>query len=77
MTPTSQPDIRTALSDRQALICTLYGEGRGEARLSQVAIACCIRNRVQMDLHHDGKPDWWGERVPIRAEAAIVEEYQK
>lgn len=23
------------------------------------------------------KPDWWGERVPIRAEAAIVEEYQK
>lgn len=30
-------------------------------------------------LHDDmvEKPDWWGDRVPIRAEAAIVKEYQK
>ncbi|ODS54709.1 MAG: hypothetical protein ABS36_11075 [Acidobacteria bacterium SCN 69-37] len=53
--------MRAALTDRQALIATLYGEARGESAVSQAAVACVIANRVQADLHGDGKPDWWGE----------------
>ncbi|WP_324730963.1 cell wall hydrolase [Pseudomonas paeninsulae] len=40
---------------------TLWGEARGEGAAGQIAVAWCIRNRVEMDLHNDGKPDWWGE----------------
>lgn len=59
----NQGDIRAALASRprDVLTCTLYGEASGEARLSQIGVGCCIRNRVNLDLHHDGKPDWWGE----------------
>ncbi len=53
--------IRAALSEEQALVCTLYGEAAGEAIHGQIAVGCCIRNRVLADLGHDGKPDWWGE----------------
>lgn len=53
--------IRAALSEEQALVCTLYGEAAGEAIHGQVAVGCCIRNRVLADLGGDGKPDWWGE----------------
>lgn len=50
-----QDEIRDSLRarPRDVLTCTLYGEAAGEARLSQIGVACCIRNRV---LH----PKWWG-----------------
>lgn len=40
---------------------TLWGEARGEGWGGLVAVAWTIRNRVETDLHNDGKPDWWGE----------------
>lgn len=48
--------IRAALSDRQALICTLAGEASGEPLNGQVAVACSIRNRAQ-------RPRWWGDSI--------------
>ncbi|WP_349970916.1 cell wall hydrolase [Pseudomonas caspiana] len=47
--------------DRDILARTLWGEARGEGLAGMVAVAWSIRNRVDMDLHNDGKPDWWGE----------------
>jgi spore germination cell wall hydrolase CwlJ-like protein len=47
--------------DRDILARTLWGEARGELLAGQIAVAWTIRNRVDMDLHNDGKPDWWGE----------------
>ena len=47
--------------DRDILARTLFGEARGEGVAGQIAVAWSIRNRVDMDLHHDGKADWWGE----------------
>lgn len=47
--------------DRDVLARTLWGEARGEGLAGMVAVAWSIRNRVDMDLHNDGKPDWWGE----------------
>ena len=54
-------EIRNRLTDKQALMATLYGEARGESLSAMRGVACCIRNRVQLDLGNDGKPDWWGE----------------
>jgi len=57
-----RPDqIRAALTDRIALICTLSGEAASEPIEGQIAVGCVIRNRVTADLGHDQKPDWWGE----------------
>ena len=42
---------------------TVYGEARGEDFLGKVAVAWVIRNRSTIDLHNDGKPDWWGETI--------------
>ena len=47
-----------------ALTCTLYGEARGEPQRGLVAVVNVIQNRVDTDLGHDQKPDWWGESVP-------------
>ncbi|MFK7701367.1 cell wall hydrolase [Pseudomonas caspiana] len=47
--------------DRDILARTLWGEARSEGLAGMVAVAWSIRNRVDMDLHNDGKPDWWGE----------------
>ena len=47
--------------DRDVLARTLWGEARGEGVAGMVAVAWSIRNRVDMDLHNDGKADWWGE----------------
>lgn len=56
--------IRTQLDDRQALIGTLYGEAAGESLDGQLAVAWAIRNRVLVDLNHDGKPNnWWGNSI--------------
>lgn len=47
--------------DVDVLARTIWGEARGEGRAGQLAVGWSIRNRVEMDLHGDGKPDWWGE----------------
>jgi spore germination cell wall hydrolase CwlJ-like protein len=47
--------------DRDILARTLWGEARGEGLTGQIAVAWSIRNRMEMDLHGDDKPDWWGE----------------
>ena len=49
------------LTDLQYFALTLYGETRGEPIEGQIAVGCVIRNRVEADLHGDGRPDWWGE----------------
>lgn len=48
------------LTDRQALVATLYGEASNQGIAGQIGVACAIRNRVEMDLHNE-RPDWWGE----------------
>lgn len=57
----TREQLRAQLSDRQAIIATLYGEAAREPLIGKIAAACVIRNRVLADLHNDGKPDWWGE----------------
>jgi len=47
--------------DIDTLARTIWGEARNQGRGGMIAVAWCIRNRVDMDLHDDGKPDWWGE----------------
>lgn len=49
------------MSDQDTLARTIWGEARGEGVRGMTAVACVIRNRVNLDLGHDGKPDWWGE----------------
>ena len=49
--------------DIQILARTLYGEARGESWAGKVAVAWVVRNRAELDLHNDGKPDWWGEGI--------------
>lgn len=56
MTPA---DIRAALSDVNALVCTLDGEAEGEPIASQIGVACAIRNRVDA-RGPGGVPMWWG-----------------
>lgn len=48
-------------TNRDILARTLWGEACGEDLAEQIAVAWTIRNRVEMDLHKDRKPDWWGE----------------
>lgn len=43
------------------VVRTLWGEARGESTKGKQAVAWVIRNRVEIDLKGDGKPDWWGE----------------
>jgi spore germination cell wall hydrolase CwlJ-like protein len=50
-----------ANGDLQTLALTLWGEARSEGRDGMIAVAWVIRNRVELDLNKDGKPDWWGE----------------
>lgn len=47
--------------DIEILARTLYGEARGEPWEGKIAVAWVVRNRVETDIHSDGKPDWWGE----------------
>lgn len=51
------------MSDKDVLARILWGESRGEPIEGQVAVACVVMNRVNIDLGNDGKPDWWGEGV--------------
>jgi len=47
--------------DINALALTIWAEARGEGEEGMIAAAWAIRNRVEMDLGNDNKPDWWGE----------------
>lgn len=47
----------------EVLARTLWGEARGEDRQGREMVANVVMNRVNLDLGHDGKPDWWGEGV--------------
>lgn len=51
------------MSDVDILARTIFGEARGEGVAGMEAVAAVIMNRVNADLGHDGKPDWWGEGV--------------
>ena len=57
----TRESIRAALTDDQALVCTLFGEAAAEPIQGIIACGCVVRNRVLADLGGDGKPDWWGE----------------
>lgn len=50
-------------NDIDVLARTLWGEARGEGITGMMAVASVILNRVNADLGHDGKPDWWGEGI--------------
>jgi len=50
----------TAL-DLDTFARTLLGEVALEPLAGKIAAAWAIRNRVEADIHGDGKPDWWGE----------------
>lgn len=47
--------------DIDILARTLWAEARGEGLAGMIAAGWTIRNRVDLDLHNDGKADWWGE----------------
>lgn len=53
----------SSLDPVMVLARTLYGEARGEDRRGREMVANVVMNRVNIDLHRDGKPDWWGEGV--------------
>ena len=55
--------IPVSFTDLEIIARTLYGEARGEIPAGQIAVAWCIRNRAEIDLGNDGKPDWWGEGI--------------
>ncbi|MBK8157970.1 MAG: cell wall hydrolase [Rhodospirillaceae bacterium] len=55
--------MKHTAADADTLARTVFGEARGEKREGQTAVAWVIRNRVEMDLGNDGKPDWWGEGI--------------
>lgn len=48
------------LSDLEIVARTIWAEAASDGK-DMEAIACVIRNRVEADIHGDGKPDWWGE----------------
>ncbi len=52
-----------SLSDLEIFARTLWGEARGEDCIGRHMVANVIMNRVNADLGHDGKPDWWGEDI--------------
>lgn len=51
----TREDVRAAISDRHALIATLYGEAAGEPIEGIIAVACVIRNRASVSPAR-----WWG-----------------
>lgn len=61
MTGDALTALLAPLSDQDVVALTLYGEARGEPIEGLLAVGCVIRNRVTVDLGHDGRPDWWGE----------------
>ncbi|MDH4581393.1 cell wall hydrolase [Pseudomonas sp. BN415] len=53
--------MKATEKDIDILARTLWAEARGEGFGGMIAAGWTVRNRVEMDLHNDGKPDWWGE----------------
>lgn len=49
--------------DVHVLAQTIFGEARDQSWMGKVGVGSSIRNRAEMDLHNDGKPDWWGEGI--------------
>ena len=49
--------ITATEKDRDILARSLYGAARGESLAGQISVAWSIRNRVELDLHYDGKPE--------------------
>lgn len=49
--------------DIEILAATIYGEARGETQQGKEMVGWSIRNRAEIDLGNDGKPDWWGEGI--------------
>jgi len=47
------------MPEDELLARILWGETRGGK--DAMYVAWVVRNRVETDLWHDGKPDWWGE----------------
>ena len=62
MTPLP-PELRSPPDAVDVLARTIWGEARGEDRAGREMVAAVIMNRVNADLGHDNKPDWWGEGV--------------
>lgn len=54
---------KLSFRDVEILARTLYGETASESRMGQVAVGWVIRNRAEIDLGGDEKPDWWGEGI--------------
>jgi spore germination cell wall hydrolase CwlJ-like protein len=49
------------MNDLDTLARTLWGEARNQGMDGMAAVANVITNRVDIDLHDDKRPDWWGE----------------
>ena len=49
--------------DLDVMARTIYGEARGEGVQGMQAVGWVIRNRSEIDLWGDGRPDWWGETI--------------
>lgn len=41
----------------------VWGEARREAWIGKLAVAYTALERASIDLHGDGRPDWWGEGI--------------
>jgi len=49
------------MDDLDTLARTIWGEARNQGMDGMAAVANVITNRVDLDLHDDHRPDWWGE----------------
>ena len=52
--------MSTTPQELDVLAKTLWAEARGEGFDGMVAVACAIRNRVDISAAKKGKPMWWG-----------------
>jgi N-acetylmuramoyl-L-alanine amidase len=50
-------------ADIDIMARTVYGEIRNGLWPDMVGVAWVIRNRAEIDLKGDNKPDWWGETI--------------
>ena len=49
--------------DVTILARTIDGEAEGESLEAKIAVGWAIRNRAEIDLWGDNRPDWWGEGI--------------
>jgi len=63
--PRTLNNTPSALSfyDLEIFVRTVFGEARGEPWRGKIAVAWVIRNRAELDLGRDNRPDWWGEGI--------------